>query len=161
MKKFFLILLLFLVFLLVYAFYPRNGTFNNLILSHYSGISFNKVMIIKYQDADFKAKRIKNPDKMKEILLYFKNFDLKESNKSNYPNYNYWANGYAIHFEGEKDYKIYDLVIGISKDYPYVLEIFPDITDKRLILYVSHNMYEILNGKVNIEYLEELWKLGE
>jgi len=161
MKKSFIILLLFLVFLLVYAFYPRNGTFNNIILSHYSGISFNNVMIVKYQDADFKAKRIKNPDKIKDILKYFENFDLKESNKRNYPKYDYWVDGYTIHFEGEKDYKIYDLVIGISKDYPYVLEIFPDIVDKRLFLYVHHNMYDILNGKVNIGYLDELWKSGE
>ncbi|NNG67906.1 hypothetical protein [Caldanaerobacter subterraneus] len=136
MKKFFIILLLSLVFLLVYAFYPRNGTFNNLILSHYSGISFNKVK-------------------------YFKNFGLKESNERNYANYDYRTNGYSIHFEGEKDYKIYDLTIAISKDKLHVLEIFPAIVNRRLFLYVSHNTYEILNGEVNFEYIEELWKLGE
>ncbi|AAM23719.1 hypothetical protein M2349_001927 [Caldanaerobacter subterraneus subsp. tengcongensis MB4] len=161
MKKFFIILLLSLAFLLIYAFYPRNGTFNNLILSHYSGISFNKVMIIKYQDFDFKVKTIKNPDKIKEILRYFKNFDLKESNERNYANYDYRTNGYSIYFEGEKDYKIYDLAIAISKDNPHVLEIFPDIINRRLFLYVSHNTYEILNVEVNFEYIEELWKLGE
>ncbi|TCO63276.1 hypothetical protein [Caldanaerobacter subterraneus] len=101
---------------------------------------------------------IKNPNKIKEILRYFKNFDLKEDNGKNY---DYWKSGYSISFEGEKDYKIYTLTISIAKDTPRILDISPDVIERRLFLYVSHNTYEILNGEVNFEYIEELWKLGE
>ncbi|MCY6485387.1 hypothetical protein OW763_13705 [Clostridium aestuarii] len=137
MKKVLIIILVIVTIIVVYNEYPRSGSFNELILSKYSGEQFNEIEITKGDT----RKICKDIDKIDEFLEHLGQFQLVEYKKTVPCEMDdiYWISIYGN-----------NNIIGTTIENRKFIYIYARDARK------SGN-YKIINDSLNIKYIEDFY----